>query len=1044
VYLVRYEGEVSLPQINSGYWVVYDRCCRPGGIINLNNSGAQGFSYTSWIPADSNGIISNSTAQFTDTLLNFICRTDTAYISNLAVDPDGDSLVYTLVTPFRGKSGNGNGGNPPPNPTYNSALMNPYDIPPPQVTWAVGYNLTNLLGPGSFSSTNPNNGLTKFFTNNQGVYVAAVEITEYRNGQIVGVSRRNMQLISDNCPNNNQPTQNTSVLDPSAIAPLIYQVNAGDSFCFNLNYTDLDTDLLSFTASGDIFDPTITNPPATNNGPVQGNGSVTGTICWGTSCEQGSIIPYIFDVIVVDSNCPPLPFPHEVEIRVLPYTGLNSIFGDSISCVTSLPSIYSTNPLPNTSYSWTVTGGNIASGNGTSSIGIVWNSGVTTGTISVSSSNNFGCTIGPIVKTVTVVNNIADAGPDVFLCDGDSVQIGGSPTSMDSTNSILWTPGTTLSNDTVSNPFASPTSSQSYILTLTNALGCIGTDTVNVTVNNLQPSGLFDEYYVCPGDSAEPIAQGDSFSWSPNYFISDTTIANPLIFPPNDTTYFLSYTDTNGCPGEDTIFITVNPVVPTDAGPDAHICVGDSVVLGGSPTSPPNTTFLWSPNSFLSSNTDANPTAQPNGTVTYFVETFNDTCKGLDTVVVTVNPPPPLSVSADTLICSGDSVLLIAQGIGSFSWTNGNTLSSDTIGNPIAFPTDSTNYVITLTDSIGCENVDSILVAVQALPVIDAGGIINACQFDSISLGGNPTGPSNIIYQWSPALFIDSAQVQNPKYFGDQDITYYLIATDSIGCISIDSAQVKVFKAFGLPDTTLCTNTNYILQTTLVNGVPPFSFQWTNPGTLSNPNSGSPSTIVGLANTYSVTVSDGNGCTDTVAFSIDYYAETNADFEYKTILNCEGYFVQMTNLSTGAMDFQWYLNGSPSGNEENPEFVLPFGDSTVIELLTISSDGCVDTARAVFTVPNFEESLQIETVNVFTPNGDGENDYFAISTAGDLSNCAELSIYNRHGVLVYQSYGGIYSWDGYSPSGKPHPEGVYFYVYSVNGVEKHGNITLMR
>ena len=101
-------------------------------------------------------------------------------------------------------------------------------------------------------------------------------------------------------------------------------------------------------------------------------------------------------------------------------------------------------------------------------------------------------------------------------------------------------------------------------------------------------------------------------------------------------------------------------------------------------------------------------------------------------------------------------------------------------------------------------------------------------------------------------------------------------------------------------------------------------------------------------------------------------------------------------------------------------------------------------AEVIIPSPKFEDAINIETSNVFTPNGDGENDYFMIKSAGDLSACAELNIYNRHGVLVYQSSGGIFSWDGYSDTGKPYPEGVYYYTYSVNGIEHHGNVSLMR
>jgi len=1044
VYLIRYEAIISLPTSSLGYWIVYDRCCRPPSITNLNNSGNQSFAYTTWVPADSTGIIVNTSAQFTDTLLSYICRTDTAYISNSATDPDGDSLVYTLVDPFVGKTTSGN----PTTTNYFAPNFNPYTIPPPIVTYAAGYNLANLLGTGSYSSTNPITGLTKFLTNNVGIYVAAIEITEYRNGVIMGVTRRNMQLISDNCPNNNMPTQDISVLDPSAISPLVYQVNAGDSFCFSLNYTDLDSDQVEFTATGDIFDPLITSPAATVTSPVVGIGSVTGTICWATSCDQGSAIPYPVDIVVVDSNCPPLPYPHQALIYVNPFVGLNNIFGDSIVCITNTPSNFTTDFIAGATYNWTITNGNVVSGASSSSVGIIWNNATNFGIVAVTATNSLGCTIGPIYDTVFLSDVIANAGPDVMVCDGDSVQIGGAPTTANSINNILWGPSNSLNFDTVANPYAFPIVNTTYIVTLTNSYGCVGFDTVNVTVNNLIPTGLLDEYYVCPGDTTQAFAAGGVFAWSPNQDISDTTIGNPLFYPTITTDYFVDYLDTNGCVGIDSIIVTVNDTVPTFAGLDAEICIGDSVTLGGNPTSPPGTTYSWTPTGSLNSSTDGNPLAIPTTTTLYVVHTFNDTCLGVDSVTVTVNPLPILTTSVDTILCLGDSTQITAFGTGSFVWNNSNTLSNDTISNPIAFPVTPTTYTVILTDSNGCISEDSLTIDIQNLPVIDAGGgtgnIFNACKLQPATLGGSPTGPTNATYIWSPSMNLNDTTVANPVFVSDHDMVYHLTVTDSLGCLSTDSVDVRVFLIEGLGDTILCTKQQYVLQTTTINGVSPFTYNWTNASDLSNPNSGAPYIYTGNSNSYSVTATDANGCADTTVFNISLLGSSTASFTHKTAITCNGITVQISNESSDAANYEWRMNGEIVSTEENPELVFPYGNDVTLRLITTSVDGCTDTAEVEIPSPKFEDAINIKTANVFTPNADGENDYFAIKTAGNLAECAELSIYNRHGVLVYQSAGGIFSWDGYSDTGKPYPEGVYYYVYSVNGIERHGNITLMK
>ena len=113
-------------------------------------------------------------------------------------------------------------------------------------------------------------------------------------------------------------------------------------------------------------------------------------------------------------------------------------------------------------------------------------------------------------------------------------------------------------------------------------------------------------------------------------------------------------------------------------------------------------------------------------------------------------------------------------------------------------------------------------------------------------------------------------------------------------------------------------------------------------------------------------------------------------------------------------------------------------------LSTSSVDDCKDRTSKTITGSTFEELLQIEIPNVFTPNGDGVNDYFEIKSNGDLSQCIELSVFNRNGAIVHKSTGGVHVWNGRSSSGNEFPDGVYFYIFTVNGKDYKGTITLLR
>ena len=1039
VYLVRYEGTISLPSSALGYWVVYDRCCRPGGIINLNNSGGQSFSYTTWIPAVNGSLISNSTALFTDTLLSYICRTDTAYISNSATDSDGDSLVYTLETPFIGLTDP----NAPQIP-YNDPLLNPYNIPPPFVNYQAGYNLTNLLGTGSFSSTDINTGLTRFLTNSIGVFVASVEIKEYRNGAIVGVSRRNMQLISDNCPNNNMPNQNTSNLDSTAITPLDYEVEAGLGLCFDLDYTDLDNDPLEFVATSDIFNSSLTNPTATVTSPVTGIGSVTGTICWNTSCAQGRVAPYVVNVVVTDSNCPPLPLPQQLLIYVRPFEGPQRIYGDSIVCVDNVATQFTTDTISNVTYNWSVTGGAITTGNGTSTISVLWTPGQTTGAVSVTATNQNGCIVGPLTKNLILSDVISSAGNDQSTCIGIPVTIGGSPTSQDPNNTIIWSPTTGLNDPTLANPIATPLVTTTYVVSLTNLRGCVGKDSVTVTVNQPIPSGILSDYFLCPGDTLQVNATGATFLWGPNVFISATNISNPKIYPPTNQTYTLNYFDANGCEGNDTAIITVNATVPTDAGPDGQICIGDSFTLGGTLTGPFGTTFNWQPNINMNNNTLGNPSVLPTTSTTYVVLTSNDTCTGIDSIRVTVIPTPTLTVSPDTYVCDGDTTQITATGTGTFVWNNGSSLSDTTISNPLAFPLVPTTYTVTLTDGTGCDAIDSVLVDFMPLPTASAGGIVDACKFLPTPIGGNPTGPIGSTYLWTPATGLNFNGLANPLVTSDQDATYIVQVTDSLGCVDYDTVQVDVFRLSGFSDTTICNNIKLDLSTQTIHGVGPYTYQWSNGNLLSDSTSSSPTITTGSQGTFTVTVTDANNCKDTVNFNINLLAVTSAAFTYDVIPTCDGVGVKVKDNSIGAENYDWLINGQLVSSDANPTLVFEYGKDATVMLITTSLDGCIDTVLTTITGPKFEDLADVKISNVFTPNNDGENDFFTVNSNGNLADCIELTVFNRGGLVVYQSTGGIHTWDGRSPTGVKYPDGVYYFVYSVNGVEHHGHVTLLR
>lgn len=129
-----------------------------------------------------------------------------------------------------------------------------------------------------------------------------------------------------------------------------------------------------------------------------------------------------------------------------------------------------------------------------------------------------------------------------------------------------------------------------------------------------------------------------SYVWSPAAGLSSPVDANPVASPSNTTTYVLTVTDALGCVGSDSVLITPGPAVVADAGPDLNICSGNNDVLGGSPSGSGGTgllTYNWSPQTYLSSATVANPTVTPAAALNYVLSVMDaNGCMDMDTVFV--------------------------------------------------------------------------------------------------------------------------------------------------------------------------------------------------------------------------------------------------------------------------------------------------------------------------------------------------------------------------------------------------------------------------
>ena len=157
-YEMTYEGFIDLPVTFSGYHMYYDRCCRNAGTVNLQNPDDQGLAFYAWMGPT---LLQNSSPVFTNPPAPYLCVGDTTSILNTAFDSEGDLLIFSFAEPYRGNTGNGVAGNPPPD----LGVQNPIPWPINTVDWnAAGFDENNLFGPTGYQYINAFTGYSEYMS----------------------------------------------------------------------------------------------------------------------------------------------------------------------------------------------------------------------------------------------------------------------------------------------------------------------------------------------------------------------------------------------------------------------------------------------------------------------------------------------------------------------------------------------------------------------------------------------------------------------------------------------------------------------------------------------------------------------------------------------------------------------------------------------------------------------------------------------------------------------------------------------------------------
>jgi gliding motility-associated-like protein len=270
------------------------------------------------------------------------------------------------------------------------------------------------------------------------------------------------------------------------------------------------------------------------------------------------------------------------------------------------------------------------------------------GNYTVTVRDNLGCTASFNTAVLLGSNFTLVRQRDTVICEGTSTQLA----LVSNATQYSWSPATALSSITIPNPVANPVVTTQYIVTAT--LGrCSDNDTVIVNVNAAPIPNAGVDGFICYGQTYQLQATGGTvYSWSPNTYLNNSSIPDPISAAGRDIVYTLSIiADINGCASltTDQIRIDVTPPIKVKTFPyDTVGYSGDQFQLLAVPSDSDVINYVWTPSTGLSDSRIANPvvTVGATGDVTLYQVTTSTIagCKGEGYVTIRVYKGPDIYV----------------------------------------------------------------------------------------------------------------------------------------------------------------------------------------------------------------------------------------------------------------------------------------------------------------------------------------------------------------------------------------------------------------
>jgi gliding motility-associated-like protein len=611
-------------------------------------------------------------------------------------------------------------------------------------------------------------------------------------------------------------------------------------------------------------------------------------------------------------------------------------------------------------------------------------------------TDTFGCTDCDTLIIQVKNSPVANAGNDTILCYGTTGQLQGS-----GGISCAWTPTPLLSNPAICNPTFQAISDVNFVLTVTDQFGCVGSDSVSITV--AQPTASFTFPATnCLNDptcftDASTFVNGTAACWNWNFGDNTTGQGTNICHTYSSAaSYSVVYSicDDHGCV-DDTVVplnILVRPTALFNVNDSVvcaneQVCVTDASVANGDPI----TGWLWS---------------------------FGD-----GTTSTLQNPPchnfpiPPASSYRVSLVI-----------------TSQNGCPDSTSRNIVVNEYPNANFNWTLV----CED--------ELMPLVSTStpgdGAITSCLWTLYVGASNPQTSNNC-----------NTSFQFPGA-GSYDVR--LLVTDANGCSDSVTRRVttdSLSTIFVNPgDTSIClgTSVNYTVTGNFDN------ITWVPNVWLSNPN-GANVVITPQANiSYIVSAVNGvcDAASDTVVVRVIQPVPLEIDATPDRIIL--GLTSNLTSYVPGRIDsIVWSPDNTLDCHDCPNPIARPVETTTYTATIYYGENGttCINSAQVTITILNSCTGDIVYVPNTFTPNGDGKNDVFMIRGLG-LGKVNYFRIFDRWGKLVFEetqapANDDSFGWNGNDLNGKKLNPAVFVYTYEVeciNGdiVTGSGNVTLIR